>query len=194
MGVIVEILSNYAIEIIPNVPITLTEVLELGDIKVPIYKTSVNDFYDSLTQLYLNGTVSMLNGSVAVCIGGGFRSPRVNSDLYESGVLVAKHISRIRKSRGLDILSLDEAIKRGKVDENGYLHPHDFDHSIKNLFVTIDLRTSENMNLYFLVRGINERYEHLNKTPKINVIVIPGEESELIKRGKKFEYEVLDKN
>lgn len=188
-----EISGNSTLEIIPTSPVTLAELMKLGEIKVPIYKTSIDDFYRALTFLYQNKQVSKLDGSVAVCIGGGFRSPRVNSNLYEAGVIVSKSISRILKSRGLDMLALEEAVRKGKINDEGYLHPYGFPNPLKNLFVTIDIDkdSSEPTVLYLLVREIDDKFETEGKKSKLNVIVIPGEENELIRRGKRFEDEVL---
>ena len=185
-------IPNFTLEVIPTTPITLAELMKLEEIKIPIYKTSINEFYNALTVLYQSGQVSKIDGSIDVCISAGYRSPLVNSNLHEAGVVVPKIMPKDKRARGFAIEKLAEGVRKGKITDDGFLLPNGFLYPVKNLFATIDPRGSESDNLSLLVKQIHYKYEDSHKPVKLNVIVILGEENELIKRGKKFEDEVLN--
>ena len=79
-----EVIEEQMPEILHAEPTTLVDLMDFKSLNVPgmrLYKISPQNFYGELAKLYRNGQTDKLAGSTATCVGGSFRSSRINDEL-----------------------------------------------------------------------------------------------------------------
>ncbi len=187
--------SSHPAENLTNNKVKLSELMDLENISVPgvaFYRLDPQSFYARLTEFHQKGDMSSLEGSVAACSGGIFRSSRVNHEFAMMRVDTAKKFSAAKKvNNGIDILTLQDLIKTAQVTEDGYLQLDGFEKPLRILFLNIDLETPEAINAYTVNFLIHDKYKKTGKDIHLDIVVINSDEDQITELGGAFEREVL---
>ena len=169
--------------------VSAVEVLQVEDIDklgIEIYQTTGARLLDYLSRVR-DGAVGVaeLDGSIGTCVGGMFRSSRLNDILGHLGVMTAKAIGD-ESSPGLDFDQLAEAVAAGSVTPDGYYLPQGFREPLKTLLVLVDLKSFEKGNLFFLLMALKQKAVEVGRQVNLKIVVVDAGDNDFPGAARKF--------
>ncbi len=188
--------QHHTVEVLPVKSVDKAKILRLRDTDVDgvnFYEVSIGDYYDTLTQMYKDGSTNGLNGSMSACLGGEHRSSRINTELLLMNVKTPKTFRHDSKN-GVAIEYLERKLMNGEIGEDGLITPAGFEHPLETLIINMDLKSSEVIHLFHLMKTIKAVQVKNGKGFNLDIVVIPGDEAELAVRSNYFQYNILDRD
>ena len=160
---------------LPAEPVTVEEVLQvelLKDSGVRLWRIEPGALIEFLHGVHDRKVPQVLDGCIATCVGGMFRSSMINELLARLGVDMPLAKSEDGTNPGVDMGSLLEKIRHGQIDDEGGLIPEGFKAPVRKLLVGVNMRSSEMDNLDLLLMGIARRAERASRRVDLEVIIV----------------------